>query len=99
MKEIVNIISVGVTLISPLVILVIIWSLVAKYLRKRRRIKLPKEIHVAPKQIARRVIYKEELNNLIAVKGDVAYVIKDEHMYLYNGNKWLKIEQHGTMGN
>jgi len=99
MKEIINIISVGVTLISPLVILVIIWSLVAKHLKKRRRIKIPEDIHVGTKQIARRVMYRTELDHLVVTKGDVAYVIKDEHMYLYDGEKWIKIEQHGTVGN
>jgi|SRR6187200_3071232 len=99
MKEIINIIAVGITLISPLIMLVIIWSLVAKYLRRKRRIRLPKDIHVAPKQVARRVLYRTELDHMIAVKGDIAYVINDKHMYFYDGDRWMKIEQHGTVGN
>jgi hypothetical protein len=33
------------------------------------------------------------------IKGDIAYVIKEEYMYLYNGKEWTKIGQHGTVGN
>jgi hypothetical protein len=99
MKDVIEIILTGIVLISPLLIFIVIWGTIAKLIKGKRKIKLPKEIHVGPKTIARRVIYKEELNSLMPIKGDIAYVIKEEYMYLYNGKEWTKIGQHGTVGN
>lgn len=92
-NDAINIAKLSLLIVSPLVLLVVFWYFASKLLKKnRKRVKRPEHIIVAPKQIARRVLYVEELDNLKVNRGDIAFVITEESMYLYDGEEWVKIQ-------
>jgi len=100
MKEVFDIAKLAVLIVAPFAVVAITWAIILRLLTKKKVknivVAIPK---VSPAYIARRVMYKEELDNLVAIKGDLAYVLKENKAYFYNGEEWLKVKDaHGKMG-
>ena len=46
-----------------------------------------------PRSFIRKVGYVSELDCATAERGDVAYVVNENHAYFFTGESWVKIEQ------
>jgi hypothetical protein len=103
MKELLDIAKAAVLIISPFAVVAIAWAIIIRLMKKKKKpdkvVKPPKR--VAPAYIARRVMYKEELEHIKPNMGDLAYVLKENQSYFYNGSEWVKVIKHedGAVGN
>lgn len=101
MKEVLDIAKLAVLIVSPFAVVAIAWAIILRFVSKKKPkslvITIPK---ISPAYIARRVMYATELEHIVAAKGDLAYVLKENRTYFYNGEEWLKVEEkHGAVGN
>jgi len=106
MKDIVTFAEHAALIILPFALLIIAWAVIVKLLKKKKSVSKTISISkIAPPYIARRVLYKKELYDLKASQNDLAYVLKENQTYFYNGDEWLKVETKqypktdGAMGN
>jgi len=100
MKEVLDLLKLGLLIVSPFAVIGIIWFIIARFIKKDKPSPVVGPLPTIPyAYIARRVMYKEELKHIHALNGELAYVLKENHVYMYDGKEWLKVEKHGTMGN
>jgi len=93
MKEVLDIAKLAVLIVAPFAVVAIAWAIILKFTKKKKKVKkvvvtIPK---VPPAYISRRVMYVEELEHIKPNMGDLAYVLKENQSYFYNGEEWVKV--------